>query len=334
MHRRSLCSVALAGMVMVGCAATEPVTIHDPWDGAFPMLTLRGEHAALLVARPDEHKGMNRANRFDRAGIVAYARIARGQTYFGPLIEPDQHNPLKHDHIAGTAGEFGISSPAGYEHAQPGQPFCKVGVGLLQRVDDSNYSFHQGNYPVVDRGHWQIDQTDRSIVMTHSLDAHGWAYQYQTTIALMPERPGFTITRKLTNTGRRPIVTDYYNHNFTILDDQPLSSEHTIALAPPHQVAPDRQIPDWVTFDGTTIGFAQVKPGRSLWLPLDPRPDDATPWSATFAHGPTKLILHTRPRPRRVVVYAQLPYFSVEPFIDIDLKPGNSMTCSATYLLK
>ena len=39
---------------------------------------------------------------------------------------------------------------------------------------------------------------------------------------------GFIISRRLQNTGSRPLVTDHYGHNFTIIDDEPIGPDYRV----------------------------------------------------------------------------------------------------------
>jgi len=328
---------ALLAALIGGCSSVGNVRIADPWDGAYPLLQLADESTALLLMQPDEIRGFNRASRFDRAGMVVAARTADGRSYFGPFVPPDDHDPDVDDHVAGTAGEFGMKSPIGYDEANPGETFIKIGVGVLRRTDDRDYFFRR-NYPIVDSGRWQVDRGEHGVSMRQSIDDHrGWAYVYVTTVSLLDEERGFAVQRKLTNTGKRPIATDYYCHNFFMLDGAPVSSGYVVTLSDEHAVTGDRTAPSWIAFDGRTMRFERPpKPNKSLYLPLEARGRPKDQWQCTVAN-PARDIAITVDQdlaPDRVVIYGLQPYLSVEPFIDIRIAPGESLTWTARYRLK
>ena len=94
-----------------------------------------------------------------------------GHTYFGELIQP--HDPERHDGVAGPAEEFGMKfhPPLAYDQAAPGEPFVKIGVGVLKRKDDKPYTFF-GRYEWVKRGTWTVEKNADSIKFLQEL-THG-----------------------------------------------------------------------------------------------------------------------------------------------------------------
>lgn len=331
-------ALALLCVFLVGCSATQPsVEIQDPWSGRFPMIELANDQVAILVMSPDEQSGLNRASRFDRAGMVAFAQTIRGHTYFGPMVDPEKHDSSFHDHVAGTAGEFGMTeSPLGYDQAEPGEVFVKIGVGVLRRVDDKAYRFGRA-YPLVNPGDWRIDSAGDRVTMTQTLDGpRGWAYDYRTQVSLLENEPGFVVKRTLTNTGKQVITTDYYNHNFILLDGQPVSPVYRLTLRPDHRVSKGRDVPPWVRFTGRALQLTDALPaGRTLWLPLRYEQTRGDAWGATVElEGGPKIVIDQDARPDLVVIFVKSPYISIEPFIEINLQPGDSFTWRARYLLK
>ena len=71
-----------------------------------------------------------------------------------------------------------------------------------------------------------------SVEFTHSLaDAtSGYGYRYEKTIRLVPERPEMVIEHRLKNTGRRPLSTSVYNHNFLVLDGQTTGPDFAVKM--------------------------------------------------------------------------------------------------------
>lgn len=83
---------------------------------------------------PEKSKGFYRSTRFDWSGVI-YKLEYKGHEYFGQWF--NDYDPKKHDAICGPVDEFGA---VGYEEAKVGNPFLKIGVGMLIKPDDAPYS--------------------------------------------------------------------------------------------------------------------------------------------------------------------------------------------------
>ncbi|MEM8737053.1 MAG: hypothetical protein AAGG38_01050 [Planctomycetota bacterium] len=335
---------SVVALLLAPASTAEPAQTRTPppervaWIASFPHVVLENPHAELWVARPSGASGYNRAKRFDRGGMVLWARAASGLDYFGPLTDADTHNPDRHDHVAGTAGEFGIHHPLGYADAAPGEAFLKIGVGLLQRTDARPYRFFR-KYPSLDPGVWTVETADDAVEMVHTLNTDaGWAYTYTSRVRLAPDHPGFTIERSLTNRGTQRLQTSYYNHHFVLLEGRRAGPGHAITLEPSHQPRSDRPPSPLADFDGRRFEIQRPLGEKSVTVDLLPVFPASSPhhWQADFTadHTDARLSVTHTPTPAHVVLYAREPYFSVEPFIEIDLAPGESFRWTATYVLQ
>jgi hypothetical protein len=52
-------------------------------------------------------------------------------------------------------GSFDEPGALGYKEASPGEPFIKIGIGLLEKVDEPNYRFWQA-YKIIKVGKWEV----------------------------------------------------------------------------------------------------------------------------------------------------------------------------------
>ena len=300
------------------------------WLGDFPIRRLASEHLSLTVALPDPEAGFNRATRFDRAGVVVEARTADGRHWFGPVVDPALHDPLADDHVAGTAGEFGIREPPGYADAAPGGAFLKIGVGLLQR--DAKPYFFRKTYPVLDPGVWTVRTTEDAVEAGFEVAAAepgGLACRYTTRVRLLPERAGFAVERELTNTGGVHIATSHYAHNFFTLGGEPAAVGTRLELGRTHAAAAD--LPAGLALDGRTLRVAEPLQGPSAYLELEPTGPGEPAYRLASAAGDRAVTVRTRPPADRLVVYLDQRAFSVEPFFDIDLAPGASTAWETIY---
>src|SRR6266404_3652326 len=178
----------------------------------YKAVTLSNELLKVRMYLPDAQSGYYRGTRFDWSGLVSRVDF-QGHTFFCEFRE--QHDPLNHDDICGTSEEFGITVlRPGYDHARRGDPFIKIGVGVLQRGDDASFQFWQ-RYKILKPGPWKMALSKDAIEFTQDLQGpSGWSYAYTKTLRLAADSPVLTISRRLTNTGTNTIDTDHYGHNF------------------------------------------------------------------------------------------------------------------------
>lgn len=306
------------------------------WITDYPHHVLSNDHTNVWVALPDSQHGFNRATRFDRAGMVTLARTTSGHTYFGPLTDELEHDPLRDDHVSGTAGEFGISHPPGYDRAAIGEAFLKIGVGKLTRKEDKPY-FFRAKFPLVDPGVWSVHTNQVSATMDHVLadSGDGWAYRYTTRVELLTDRAGFLIRRRLHNTGQRRIDTDHYAHNFVVLDDYPIAADSRVTLTPPHITTAFPKLRDAAVFTEDALTMIRKLEDQTVFVRTAPRPESGATWQASVTCPQTeaKLTILQAPRPDQVVLYVDRKAMSVEPFVEIDLLPGQIKSWVTTYVL-
>lgn len=118
----------------------------------------------------------------------------------------------------GLADEFNPKwiSPPGFDQAAPGEPFLKIGVGVLLRKSAWRYFF--GHHYVVKR----LAEVERvSVGGENTLGFRqrcdsglGWAYDYEKTYEIDAGCRELTIRYRMKNTGREPFVIEHYNHNW------------------------------------------------------------------------------------------------------------------------
>lgn len=155
--------------------------------------------------------------RFDTTGAVVSVKID-GQEFLagGGLV--DEFNPRE-------------IPPPGYEDAEPGQPFLKVGVGLLRRIHERRYIF-RGPYPVLEWARVRRDSSDgdrERLVLSQRIHTDlGWAYDYEKTYVVDATARTLVIHYRLKNTGEKPLTIEQYNHNWFRLGDEPTGPHHRL----------------------------------------------------------------------------------------------------------
>jgi hypothetical protein len=300
----------------------------------WPHLIMEECGVKLTVLLPDPLRGYYRGPRFDWAGTVALAEW-NGHTFLGSWRSAP-HQPRANDDTAGTAGEFGMGPltgnppPIGYEDADIGETFLKVGVGRLVKTAAEPYSFG-ALYRIARPASWDIRLGERSIsfVQDEGL-VRGQAFRYSKTIEVEPSMPGFAVHHVLENTGELAILQTHYCHNFIRIDERPVGREYAIELA-------------FAAFFGQEAGGVLEAKGRTITLRRDPGPEEGF-FALLEGFGGTTEHAHVTVRAAgtgvRISVSEPICRFQVfgtgrticpEPFVRIDLAPGKAMRWSIRY---
>ena len=192
-----------------------------------PQLYLTNGLIQATVYLPDTAQGYYRGTRFDWSGSFKSLDY-KGHSYVGQWFE--KYDPKTHDAINGPAEEF---VALGYADAKPGQTFVKIGVGVLQKPDDKEYSFAR-HYLIANPGKWTVKAYTTgkdvdAVAYLHELsDGAGYGYSYTKTVRLIEGRPELVLEHSLTNTGQKTIETSGYNHNFWVIDKQPTGPQTVV----------------------------------------------------------------------------------------------------------
>jgi hypothetical protein len=228
----------------------------------------------------------------------------------------------------GPTEEF--RTPLGYAEAKTGETFVKIGVGALRKPDEPRYSGYT-HYEIVDAGTWTVRTGPQFVESTQELrDARsGYGYVYRKTLRVAPSTPELRIEHTLRNTGRLPIQTRQYNHNFLVLDGKPTSADFAITL--PFEIRPSAPPdPQVAAVEGGRIVYRKTLQdedrvffniegfGREL-KDYDIRVEDRR-------SGAGFRVTADRPL-ANLSLWSIRSVISIEPDVDIDLAPGVSMDC-------
>jgi hypothetical protein len=175
---------------------------------------------------PDAEHGYYRGVRFDWSGVISRLDYA-GHNYFGVWFP--KYEPTLHYAITGPVEEFRSEDGAlGYSEAKVGDMFVKIGVGVLQKPDDKPYEFTR-NYRIVTTGVWIVRPHADSVEFIQELKGvNGYAYVYSKRVRLVKGKPELILEHTLRNTGKTPIATQVYNHDFYVIDGQPTGPAFSI----------------------------------------------------------------------------------------------------------
>ncbi len=295
---------------------------------------------------PDAKSGYYRGTRFDWSGVI-YSLKFKAHDYYGPWFT--KTNPDVHDFIydgpdivagpcsaiTGPVEEFSTNGKAlGYDEAKAGGTFIKIGIGVLRKPDDSAYDNYR-LYEIADGGKWSVSKKKDSIEFTQEVTdpTSGYGYKYTKTMSLGDGKASMLIEHSLQNTGKRAIESTVYDHNFLVLDKQPIGPAFEITL--PYDFNTE-QPPDPLMAEKRGKTFAYLKPLKDK---------DTVAVSFTgFGSTPAdyNIAINNRKVGAGMTISSDKPLASeslwsirsvlaMEPFIKMSIEPGQTFTWKYAY---
>ena len=302
-----------------GCAAAD-----------YPEAQILNGVLQVKLLLPDAQNGYYRGTRFDWSGAISSLQF-KDHEYFGKWF--DRYDPKIHDAIMGPVEEFLTNGMGlGYEEAKAGQSFVKIGVGAVRKPEEP--AFRQFNtYDITDNGKWTINKTAGFVEFTQELsDTSGYAYIYKKTVRLVPGKPEMVLEHSLRNTGKKPISTSVYEHNFYMLDHQPAGPDYTVRF--PFEVHAQANLHGAAEARGKEFTYLKELPDRqSLYTVMDGFGDTPRDYDIRVENRKAGIgVRQTSDRP-----IAKLVFWSIrttvcpEAYIDLDAEPGQEVKWRISY---
>lgn len=175
---------------------------------------------------------------------------------------------------------------------------------------------------------WTVEATNPDgvglVVFTQTVTtAYGYGYVYRKEFRLEPDSAVLTVKRSLTNTGQQAIHSTWYSHGFwgQAGNGHDANCWSTIPL---QDLAGDA-----AAVDTTLCRVADLSP-TCYWGPISAE-EIAEPWYAS-GYGPTReVFLNTfSERLAWMRVWTNAETYSCEPFVLIDIEPGQTRTWTVT----
>jgi hypothetical protein len=301
-------------------------------DVAFPEAEIKNGAIVARIYLPDAERGYYRATRFDWSGVIPSLK-ANGHEYFGQWFP--KYDAKINDAIMGPVEEFlSKDGGLGYDEAQPGGEFIRIGVGAVRKPEEKGYQRFK-TYDIVDGGKWTVKNGADWIEFTHDLaDHNGYSYRYTKRIALAKGKPVMTIAHTLKNTGKKPIQTEQYNHNFFMLDGTPTGPDHTVHF-PFELKAQGRPIPsEFAEVKDGTISYKQeLQPRQTAMSEFTGFSDKASDYDIRIENQKTGAGVRIQgDRPISKIIYWSIrPTLCPEAYISLDIAPGKDAKWTYTY---
>jgi hypothetical protein len=313
----------------------------------YPEARLSNGNLHLKVYLPDTKSAFYRATRFDWSGMIG-SLVYKGHEFYGPWfqrVDPGVRDfSYEGEEIVaspctagvGPAEEFVTDAnlPLGYHEAKSGGTFVKIGVGALKKPDDAAYNRFR-LYEIADPGKWSVRTTPDSIEFVQGLSdvASGYGYVYRKTIALDKDKASMLIGHSLRNTGRKPIDTNVYNHNFLLIDGAAPGPDYTITV--PFQIQSSRPPnSDFAAIRGNRIVYLKALANQDrVTTPIQGFQDRAADYEIRVENRRSGVGLRiTGDRPlQSESLWSIRAVLAVEPFVHISVEPGEEFTWSMNY---
>jgi hypothetical protein len=337
----------LGAIFLMFAASTISAQVQGPFaQPTAPQVHITNGLIHATVYTPDSEKGFYRGTRFDWAGVIGHLEYA-GHNYYGPWFTKTDPNVFdfiyKGDDIVaspcsaavGPVEEFFTNDKAlGFDQAAPGATFIKIGVGVLRRPDSKDYSSYI-QYTIVDPGKRTTHATADSVEFTQDVTdpTSGYGYSYKKTIRLVPGKPQMLISHSLTNTGKLPIESNVFDHNFLSLDKLPIGPDLRITL--PFKLGIEKPIHgDLGVIEGDSIIYRKQLEGHQSFANVitgfGPTPADYNVKIENARAHAGLSIIGDRPL-HSLELWSIRSVVAVEPFIHIAIQPGQTFTWSYTY---
>jgi hypothetical protein len=279
---------------------------------------------------PDPEIGYYRATRFDWSGVIASLRYA-GHEYFGVWFP--RYDPKINDAITGPVEEFRTNEAGlGYDAAGPGGTFIRIGVGVVRKPEERAYRPFN-TYEIVDPGAWRTRTGRDRIEFTHTLaGGGGYAYIYRKTVRLDKKKPVMAIEHSLKNTGKLPIETSQYNHNFFMIDKLPIGPDVVVRF--PFELKAKANLRGLAEVRGNEVVFLRELQNRqSAFTELEGFGGSAKDYDIRIENrkaGAGVRITGDRP-------LAKLVFWSIrttacpEPWLNLRVEPGRETKWTISY---
>ncbi len=293
----------------------------------FPQTEISNGLINAKIYLPDSKEGYYQGTRFDWSGNMPSLKYD-GHEYFGQWFS--KYSPEIHDVIMGPVEEF---TALDFDQAKPGESFVKIGVGVLIKPDDKPYSFAT-YYKVADRGKWTVSEKSDHVTFIHDLKGKEYSYRYEKTVQLVRNKPEMELIHTIRNTGSKTIETSVYDHNFFVMDNQPVGPGYSITL--PFDIKGTGQgIGELAEIKGKQILFLRnVNNGENVFCsPLEgfsPRPDDYDFRIENKTTGAGVRITCDQPI-LKLNFWCCSTTLCPEPYILVKVEPGKEFTWKIHY---
>lgn len=267
-------------------------------------------------------------SRFDWTGKIAKVLFQNKPiSGFEQQSFQDEHRIGK-----GFYNEFGIDQALGFEEAQLGNWFHKIGVGLLKK---ENPVYHFNHPYTIKPAIFDVKKQHHKILFNCvGENVNGYAYVLKKTISINTD--GFSIYYLLKNTGTKPIITDEYVHNFIQLNKELIDKDYVLNF--PFQLKPNHFIETVNTESKVIVGKNNFRfnatPEKDFFFSnLSGTETVEAGWELQNTKNNIGIFEKGSFNTNKINLWGWTHVISPELFYKINLLPGQSTEWSRTFTL-
>ncbi len=284
---------------------------------------LKNENLEIQIDVPLENYNFSR---FDWTGKIVDVKFKNIS-----LTSVEDPN-CKNENIFGKGfyNEFGIDTALGFEEAEIGGWFHKIGVGILKK-EDTKYFFNK--HYEIKPAEFQISTHLNRVVIT-CISAHFNGYSYELHKEIELHDSSFTIKYQLKNTGKKTIHTDEYAHNFVAIHNDFIGENYHLNF--PFNLKTDlfketvnKELA--VVIGENEVNFNSQPKEQFFFSNLTGGKSVGASWE--LRHLKTKIGIRetTDFETKKINLWGWNQVISPELFIDINIAPGESTAWIRSY---
>lgn len=278
------------------------------------MITIENENYKIELFNTENADDKHFSTRFNHLGYIK--QITNKKNGIKLLTMPVES--FEAFHGEGFPDEFEM--PLGYDEANIGEGFVKIGVGVEKKREDKPYT-NWDEHEIIKLPKNTVKTEKNKVIYTQNLEFNGFSYKYEKVIELCNEK--LKISHNLKNTGKKGIKTLWYSHAFV---DVELFDESVLLDIPKGyslingEMETENVIPiDAETKKGICFNWSVLENAENKQVLLN---GEKTVYSAEGDFHFHELQIYINDR-----------VISVEPKKKINLKPSESYDWSTTYVL-
>lgn len=225
-------------------------------------IQLKNDRLTVEIAKPGTAYA---GSRFDWTGFMTQVWLDNKHTFgaYESIIPGEGSGGI------GFCNDFGLDHPIGYDEADVGEGYLKVGVGTVLKYDNRPRDCVQMlNLKIAERAQISFAHTEtEASFCAVNPEINGYQCELRKRISLSDNC--IQVAYVLKNTGRKPIHTEEYLHNFLCIDGQYLGPNYRIymALKPSAEMMENSsRIQPEMIFTKNYISFSRVYEGEAFFL--------------------------------------------------------------------
>lgn len=281
-------------------------------------IKLTSSRLKVVIRRPGTfYKG----SRFDWTGFVTDVTLDDVHTF----CVSESLIPGGGSGGRGLCNEFGIHEPIGYDEAEVGGGFPKLGTGIITKTSYEPYNFYKPA-PVKPFPCEVESSSKEAVFTTKPVMCNGYACLLVKKLAVEDNR--LSVQYSLKNTGSKPIATSEYVHNFVSIDHKDIGPDYRLSFSFPLEGG---DAPKIFQVKGNSIGWKRTATDEFYWAPRGYDKAEETYWELVDVKSGTGIRETDSFAPLRIGIWGKTHVVSPEVFIAINLQPEEEMSWTRVY---